>query len=757
MDNQATLNACKYMADLVGAPVCFLDFEFNQSAEPVLNLVSVSCLTYDPASHKITPVDMWLYHDPERYRDLKEYLDSLRDNGTILVAYGVAAEARSLMALGIDPHAHHWVDLYAEWRQLTFNNNSCEYGIYFSDNGFKRTSVPPSFDASKNRGKDNNKVGMGYVDCVGQLFGVWIDSMHKKEMRDLIIANLPEYSPEQQKAIMDYGRSDVVYLPFIWQDLTRRLQLMTKLELSKILSIQQTRGKYMVSIAKMETNGIPLNIEKVRNLRKNFEYAQNEILEDLVTNYYPFYYKEKKNKKDWAGTWTEKYSSFEYFIEQKGLLKKWPRTVDSKTKKPSNKKYVTASGKKYYGTLSRKEGDLEKFDGIKEIHAYRQAKKAIKQMAWFRAPSESKRKKDGDFFDNVGSDNRLRTFMGAFGTQTSRNAPAAKRFILAMSKWLRCLIEPPKGRVLIAADYSSQEFGIAAVKSRDSNMIKAYQSGDPYLFFAKEAKAVPQEADPKLCKSPYLVISELTKKKWPDKTFHHGLNQTRLGQLAMDYPQEVEFYLKFVEYKRQRGLFKSTTLGLQFGMGYVNLAVKLSSDMGEVITEGQSKKLVELHRKVYPDYWEEQERVIKNYRKFGCIVLWDGWALGPDNENDLSVKNMPVQGTGGVILREAVRLGHLEGLDIMATLHDAGYFEEEEDKAEETAEKIVRILKQAFTNVLGDTLDIRIDVDIHRHGEVWVEEGGEKFYKMLGKYLEPMVTKDDRKQQLISTIYKISP
>ena len=42
--------------------------------------------------------------------------------------------------------------------------------------------------------------------------------------------------------------------------------------------------------------------------------------------------------------------------------------------------------------------------------------------------------------------------------------------------------------------YAQQELFIAAVLSNDPNMIEAYQSGDPYLAFAKLAGAVPADA-----------------------------------------------------------------------------------------------------------------------------------------------------------------------------------------------------------------------------------------------------------------------
>ena len=41
-------------------------------------------------------------------------------------------------------------------------------------------------------------------------------------------------------------------------------------------------------------------------------------------------------------------------------------------------------------------------------------------------------------------------------------------------------------------DYEQQEFGIGAALSGDKQMMRAYETGDPYLSFAKQAGAVPR-------------------------------------------------------------------------------------------------------------------------------------------------------------------------------------------------------------------------------------------------------------------------
>jgi len=94
----------------------------------------------------------------------------------------------------------------------------------------------------------------------------------------------------------------------------------------------------------------------------------------------------------------------------------------------------------------------------------------------------------------VGQDGCSRTILSAFRSRTGRNQPSNTRFIFGPSVWLRSLIKPPAGHGVAYIDWSQQEFGIAAALSGDRTMQLAYLSGDPYLAFAKQAGAVPEDA-----------------------------------------------------------------------------------------------------------------------------------------------------------------------------------------------------------------------------------------------------------------------
>ena len=64
----------------------------------------------------------------------------------------------------------------------------------------------------------------------------------------------------------------------------------------------------------------------------------------------------------------------------------------------------------------------------------------------------------------VGNDGRNRALLGAYGSKTARNQPSNSQYIFGPAKWIRFLITPPPGRVLIHRDYCQQEVRIAAVR-----------------------------------------------------------------------------------------------------------------------------------------------------------------------------------------------------------------------------------------------------------------------------------------------------
>jgi DNA polymerase-1 len=218
---------------------------------------------------------------------------------------------------------------------------------------------------------------------------------------------------------------------------------------------------------------------------------------------------------------------------------------------------------------------------------------------------------------SVGKDGRNRVLLGAFGSKTGRNQPSNAKFIFGPAKWMRGLIKPAEGDGLAYLDYEQQEFGIAAALSGDPEMIAAYRSGDekngdPYLEFAKQARAVPADAT---------------------KESHETL----------------------------RDRFKACVLAVQYGMGEHSLALRIGQ------CPGVARELLQAHRNTYPLFWDWSDRAFNHAALQDSISTIFGWHLHVDADTkSRSLLNFPMQGNGAEMLRLACCLAVKAGIQICA-------------------------------------------------------------------------------------------
>jgi DNA polymerase-1 len=91
----------------------------------------------------------------------------------------------------------------------------------------------------------------------------------------------------------------------------------------------------------------------------------------------------------------------------------------------------------------------------------------------------------------IGPDARNRTLIGPWGTITGRNAYSTNKSIFGPDRWTRFTILPTEGSALAYVDWTAQEIGIAAIQSKDENLLETYLALDPYLHFAMVAGLLP--------------------------------------------------------------------------------------------------------------------------------------------------------------------------------------------------------------------------------------------------------------------------
>jgi DNA polymerase family A len=267
----------------------------------------------------------------------------------------------------------------------------------------------------------------------------------KAEMRDLALRGGP-WSEAERAALLDYCQADVDALARL---LPRMLPGILSRQVDPAVGLGQAllRGRYMAAAARMEWNGVPIDVVALERLQRHWEAIKARLVAAVDDRYGVF------------DRTTFKAERFADYLDRMGIA--WPRHPT--------------------GHLAL---DEETFRDMAKAHPVLQPLHELRStLGKLRLNSLA-----------VGSDRRNRCLLSAFRSRTGRNQPSNSRFVFGPATWIRGLIRPPPGWAVAYVDFTSQEMGIAGALSGDQALIDAYQSGDIYLAFAKSAGLAPAEA-----------------------------------------------------------------------------------------------------------------------------------------------------------------------------------------------------------------------------------------------------------------------
>ena len=370
-----------------------VDFEFI--ANPGDRQIPVCIVLKEIISGQVKRV--WLGDNPQPHPPYSTGPDAL------LVAYYASAELNCHLSLNW-PLPERILDLYAEFRNHT--------------NGLATVS------------------GSGLLGALAHYRLNSITSEDKNTMRDLVLRGGP-WTKSEQLQILDYCQSDVEVTEQLFRVMAKDIDLPRAL----------LRGRYMKAVARMEWNGVPLDMQTLEILRSQWDGIKCELVAAVDERYQVY-----------EGL-TFKQNRFKEFLARNGI--EWPQLTT--------------------GNLNLQD---ETFQEMAKMHPILQPLRELRHsMGQLRLNSLS-----------MGEDGRNRCLLSPFSSKTGRNQPSNAKFIFGPATWLRFLIKPGPGQALAYIDWSQQEFGIAAALSGDKAMQEAYLSGDPYLAFAKRAGGVPEEA-----------------------------------------------------------------------------------------------------------------------------------------------------------------------------------------------------------------------------------------------------------------------
>jgi DNA polymerase I-like protein with 3'-5' exonuclease and polymerase domains len=248
---------------------------------------------------------------------------------------------------------------------------------------------------------------------------------------------------------------------------------------------------------------------------------------------------------------------------------------------------------------------------------------------------------------------------------------------------LRGLIRPEPNSGLAYLDWSQQEFGIAAALSEDLLMMEAYRSGDPYLAFAEQAKAVPADA---------------TKES----------------------------------HRAQRDQFKACVLAVQYGMGAESLATRIGQPVAF------AKELLRLHHETYKRFWRWSDGALDYamlYKKFWTTFGWTVHAT--EDPNPRFLRNFLMQANGTEMLRIACIFATEAGIRVCAPVHDAILIEAPLSELDEAVATTQELMARASVEVL-DGFALRSDAKVVKYPERYMDELGEKMWNHVWRLLNEL-------------------
>jgi DNA polymerase-1 len=442
-----------------------------------------------------------------------------------------------------------------------------------------------------------------------------IDADLKDEIRNLILT-VEEPTPEQWVLILGYCASDVVGTEALLHYMLERNQIDWPLAL--------WRGRYTVAAAQMERVGVPLDVALHRRLAANWPALRHELIASVNQTFDVF------DEND-----TFKTEKFVRLV----LRRNWPWP-----KLPS-------------GALAL---DNDTFDEMARFHPeLRPLYEVRSSLGEMRLTGLS-----------IGPDGRNRCLLSVFQTITSRNAPSNSAFIFGPARWMRGLIKPPAGYGLAYVDWKSQEIAIAGALSDDQRLLAAYQSGDIYLAFARDAGLIPPGA-------------------------------------TTDDPGVPEI----------REMCKTIVLGIGYGMGPYSMAIRAGISVSEACN------LLNLHRHTYKKFWQWVDNTIATALFAGEMRTKYGWhrQILP-NPNVRSIQNWPVQSHGAEMMRAAAIGATESGLAIAAPVHDALLLLAPLEQLDADIAALQAIMEGAGAAVIG--VPVNTDTKIIRPPDHYMDKRG---------------------------------
>lgn len=595
---------------------------------------------------------------------------------TLFIGYNLAAEYKTFLSLGW-PMPRNSIDLMFEYKCSTCGvwrgkDNMWDIGWGLEDAVRELGGNPSEFWKMDKEQMRRYIRRFGTAAPTGDVPFVLADDGVTRLYRDVdgeIVALDPanpivaEYilkartQEEHEKLILDYNYEDCAATHFVALQLMRHSPAYDEAQALH-------RGRFAVATAHFEHQGLPIDTERFNTIKQNAKKLQIHIAQEIEKQngfgVFVIEGKETNKKNKPHAVW--KMANFVALLEKHGITigkrgAMWQAT-------PTGDPVLEDD---YFGEMC----NVYPF-----LQPLRQTRKTLKSL--------------GLFDTTVGSDGFNRYSLFPFGTVTSRNNPKAREFMLSRPHWLRNLIAPKPGYVVVSADVTGAEDWLAAGYSGDPKLMEIYSSGlDSYVEFAAVTGAVPPG----------------TKRDKSNRDLEHIRAQHKTAKLAIQY-------------------------GVQ--------ANTLSKYLG--VPVWKASQILNSHREAYSVYWQWVADQAKVAEQRGFVVTDYGWRQSTQHMSERSILNYPQQSGCAELLRLACNLllDQGWGFAMSAPHHDALYFHCPVGRAEECARAVERAFLDAGQMLMGDVygkpFPLRIKAKVTPYPEHYVDADGADIWKIVCQY-----------------------
>jgi hypothetical protein len=181
-----------------------------------------------------------------------------------------------------------------------------------------------------------------------------------------------------------------------------------------------------------------------------------------------------------------------------------------------------------------------------------------------------------------------------------------------------------------------------------------------------------------------------------------------------------------------REQFKVVALGVLYGLSADGLARKLD------VPPCRGRELLRMHQETFRTFWAWSDRIEMEAMLSGRLRTVFGWAVHVGHDaNPRSLRNFPMQANGAEMLRLACCLATERGITVCAPVHDALLVEGPAGDIEDVVARTQAAMREASELVLPG-FPLRTDAKVVRYPDRYMDERGRRMWETVLPLLDDL-------------------